>query len=66
MKYNVEKLDENLYKVRLPWWYVGYRRLVLALLDIQSRGKTITFVYKPVDLWGESYIVCTNGGRKDE
>jgi len=66
MKYNVEKLGENLYKVRLPWWYVGYRRLVLALLDIQSRGKTITFVYKPVDFCGESYIVCTNDGRKDE
>ena len=66
MKYKVEKLGENLYKVHLPWWYVGNGRLVLALLDIQCRSKAVTFIYKPVDLCGESYIVCTNDGRKDE
>jgi len=58
MEYKVENLGENLYKVVMPWWYLGEERLILALLSIQKSGKTVTYVRK---LWGwsDTYLVCT-------
>jgi len=60
MKYKIEKLGENLYKVVMPWWSDSDRRLVPALLEIQGSGKIVTHVRKLVPSWSETYVVCTS------
>ena len=59
MKYEIKKLGEDLYEVRVPWWYLGNKRLISALLEIQEFGKTITFVSKVMWSWSDAYLVCT-------
>jgi len=59
MKYRVEKVGEDLFKVTMPWWYLGSGRLVSALLDLQVSGKVVTCVRKLLGTWRETYLVCT-------
>lgn len=59
MKHEIKKLGEDLYEVSMPWWYIGRERLISALLEIQGRGKIVTFVSKRVMTWSDTYLVGT-------
>lgn len=55
----IVKLGENLFEVRLPFWYWTPKgHLGRALLEIQAYGKTITSIHY-CSGWKTSYLVAT-------
>lgn len=57
----IEKLGENLFKVRLPVFYKGWyptKELSKALLEVQNSGKVVTSVQRTAAL-PETFLVCT-------
>jgi len=57
----IEKLGEDLYKVKLPLWSFHIRKdLANAILEIQSKGKIVTMVHGFTTLTsGPAFLVCT-------
>lgn len=56
----IKKLGEDLYEVTLPFWAWSYAKaLANALLEIQSRGKTVTAIRGFTRFIRPFYLVCT-------
>ena len=56
----IVKLGENLYEVKLPFWYWTSRKyLVSAILEIQGYGKSITSIRYGGNFPRVSYLIVT-------
>jgi len=56
----VEKLGENLYKVKLSFWSWSWSKgLAEALLNIQTQGKVITSVSRLPYTVRFAFLICT-------
>lgn len=57
----VVKLGEDLYEVRFPWWKLGSNRreLCSAILELQAKGKIITYLRYYTRPQGDIAFICT-------
>lgn len=58
MSYKVKMLGDNLYQVSLPWWCCSNKPLIAALLELQAKGKLVSYI-QPLWGLGSTYLVGT-------
>lgn len=55
----LEKLGDNLYKVKVPWYSLSLvSPLIKAILDLTREGKLVVSVTK-TGMWAPIYLICT-------
>lgn len=56
----LEKLGDNLYELRQPFWSWGPRKLLTeAILKLQSEGKVVTFIKTFVGFPMDRFLIIT-------